>query len=166
MTIAPSPTLYDYKHIIEDVEVENFRECIQHTYNLTIQRIGHIRSLYGIEREFHRYYLRLKAKLGTEMGLKQDKDLIKFEINRALKERKILSNIQFPAVFSNLEDLEQSEGCLKLQFNQSTIGHKMAAAITDCQENDFSYEDLFEKQDEESSDDDLTTGGHIQRLKK
>ena len=42
----------------------------------------------------------------------------------------------------------------------------MAAAITDCQENDFSYEDLFEKQDEESSDDDLTTGGHIQRLKK
>jgi len=47
---------------------------------MTIQRIGHIRSLFGIEREFDRYYLRLKAKLSCNTRFRLDKDMMKFQI--------------------------------------------------------------------------------------
>ena len=87
VTIAPRPTLYDYKRLIEDVEPSNFHLSLQHTYSQTIQRISHIRSLFGIEREFDRYYMRLKNKLHCQIHLRHDKDLIKFQINKALKEK-------------------------------------------------------------------------------
>ena len=45
---------------MNDVEKERFDEFIQNTYVQTVQRIDHVRALYGIEREFDRYYLRLK----------------------------------------------------------------------------------------------------------
>lgn len=61
---------------------------MQHTYAQTIQRISHIRSLYGIEREFDRYYLRLKLKMGIQMNLRADKDLIKYQINNTLVSKK------------------------------------------------------------------------------
>lgn len=47
-------------------------------------RIAHIRSLYGIEREFDRYYMRLKAKLNCRMHLHSDRDMIKLGISKAL----------------------------------------------------------------------------------
>ena len=60
VTISPNPTLQDYKRLIEDVETDGFDRYVQNTYIQTVQRIDHIRALYGIEREFDRYYLRLK----------------------------------------------------------------------------------------------------------
>ena len=64
--------------LITDPTKEDMPRVMAQTYNLTIQRISHIRSLYGIEREFDRYYLRLKNKLSTNMNLRQDKDVMKF----------------------------------------------------------------------------------------
>lgn len=94
VTIAPKPTLYDYKMIITDVQPENFEEALQHTYTQTVQRIGHIKSLYGIEREFDRYYLRLKLKLNCKTQLRLDKDIMKYQINKALHEQQMANAMQ------------------------------------------------------------------------
>mmetsp|Transcript_4417 Transcript_4417/g.7506 ORF Transcript_4417/g.7506 Transcript_4417/m.7506 type:complete len:173 (+) Transcript_4417:1544-2062(+) len=67
-----------------DVKPEDCDEFTQHTYSLTVQRVSHIRSLYGIERELDRYYLRLKRKLHCQMHLRDDKDIISFQVNKAL----------------------------------------------------------------------------------
>ena len=84
VTISPRPKLIDYKGLVSDPTVDRFEEVLQHTYAFTIQRISHIRSLYGIEREFDRYYLRLKQKMGVEMNMRADKDLVKYQINKTL----------------------------------------------------------------------------------
>lgn len=94
VTIAPSLGLHDYRRLICNVEPERASHYIQHTYALTVQRVSHIRSLYGIEREFDRYYARLKRKIHCASNLRDDKDLIKFQINKALKEAELSS---FPA---------------------------------------------------------------------
>jgi len=64
--------------MVGDVEVEDFNYCMNHTYTQAVSRISHIRSLYGIEREFDRYYMRLKNKVNADMNLRNDKDLIKY----------------------------------------------------------------------------------------
>ena len=46
--------------------------------------MAHIRALYGIEREFDRYYIRLKAKLNCKMHLHSDRELIKLGIHQAV----------------------------------------------------------------------------------
>lgn len=84
VTISPNPSLRDYRKLIDDVDSEGFDQHMQNTYIQTVQRIDHIRALYGIEREFDRYYLRLKQKLNSEINLKNDKDLIKYSINQML----------------------------------------------------------------------------------
>jgi hypothetical protein len=102
ITIAPRPTLADYKLLVEDVPTDTHDKCLQHTYALTVSRIAHIRSYYGIEREFDRYYLRLTQKLHCQMNLRHDKDLIKYQINKTLIDKhqsqmadiKISSNIE------------------------------------------------------------------------
>ena len=88
VTIAPKLTLKDYSKLIKNTPLKDFESTIQHTYSQTIQRISHIRSLYGIEREFDRYYLRLKLKMGMQMNLRADKDLVKFQINNALIQKR------------------------------------------------------------------------------
>ena len=70
--------------LVEDVPLSDHDRVLQHTYALTVSRIAHIRSYYGIEREFDRYYLRLKQKLHCQMNLRNDKDLIKYQINKTL----------------------------------------------------------------------------------
>lgn len=87
ITIAPRPTLIDYRDLLKDVPLSYHDTALQHTYALTISRISHIRSFYGIEREFDRYYLRLKQKLHCQMNLRHDKDLIKYQINKTLIEK-------------------------------------------------------------------------------
>ena len=84
VTISPKPKWIDYKTLVTNPSLERFDEVMQHTYGFTIQRISHIRSLYGIEREFDRYYLRLKQKMGVQMNMRDDKDLVKFQINKTL----------------------------------------------------------------------------------
>ena len=87
VTIAPRPTLYDYSRLLADPLPEGFDAAVQETYSQTIQRISHIRAYYGIEREFDRYYLRLKSKMSCQVNLRMDKDVIKYQINKALVEK-------------------------------------------------------------------------------
>ena len=87
VVIAPSPTLYDYASLLSNVEEDEFDLFMNHTYTQTVQRISHIRSLYGTEREFDRYYMRLKNKVSCEMNVRLDKELIKYQIHQATKIR-------------------------------------------------------------------------------
>ena len=78
VTIAPRPTLYDYKRLLKDPPAEGFDAAMQETYSQVIQRISHIRAFYGVEREFDRYYMRLKSKMSCQVNLRMDKDVIKY----------------------------------------------------------------------------------------
>lgn len=89
VTIIPNASFNDYLNLIENVSPEDFKRSMQHTYIKTIQKMAHIRSLYGIEREFDRYFLRLKQKLSCSIQLRHDKDLIKYQISKALEEENI-----------------------------------------------------------------------------
>ena len=96
VTIAPRLTLYDYSRLCTNVEPSDFYRVLQHTYSQTVQRIGHIRALYGIEREFDRYYMRLKAKMNCKMHFKNDRDLLKIGIKDHLavqKKANLLENV-------------------------------------------------------------------------
>ena len=60
VTIAPKVTLRDYLGLLSDVPEADYPRLLHHSYILCLERMSYIRSLYGIEREFDRYYNRLK----------------------------------------------------------------------------------------------------------
>jgi hypothetical protein len=66
VTIIPRPTVKDYKGMVSDPTPAEYIIAIQETYVETLRKIGLIRSLYGIEREFDRYYSRLQVKCSRE----------------------------------------------------------------------------------------------------
>ena len=126
VTIAPRPSLYDYRRLIQDVEPSDFERVLQHTYTQTIQRISHIRSLFGIEREFDRYYMRLKNKLHCQIHLRHDKDLIKFQINKALKEKQLglMAQNQNARDMERINPIGLQNQSLKLDFDSDRNTHK------------------------------------------
>ena len=78
ITIVPSPTLYDYRLLLTDIGYEDYWRCHQAQYvqslrskymlfhshaNYFMAGMAHIRSYFGIEREFERYYQLLKNQL-------------------------------------------------------------------------------------------------------
>ena len=68
MRISPTPGLSDYMKLFGNVKSEEVPYVINNTYSQTVTRISHIRSLYGIEREFDRYYERLKNKMDAKFN--------------------------------------------------------------------------------------------------
>jgi hypothetical protein len=77
VTIVPKPRVYDFLVSIQNVGPEDFDYSMENTYTQAVSRISHIRSLYGIEREFDRYYMRLKNKLDSHGNHKDDKEIVK-----------------------------------------------------------------------------------------
>ena len=67
VSIVPNPTIYDYLTMMCDVPLSDVDRIISNTYTQTLTRVSHIRSLFGIEREFERYYMRLKNKVNSQM---------------------------------------------------------------------------------------------------
>ena len=47
---------------MRNVEKEEMQTVLQKTYVMTLNRSAHIRSWFGIEREFERYHTRLRKK--------------------------------------------------------------------------------------------------------
>ena len=63
VTIVPEPTYRDYRDLFVNLTPETFWPVLQKQYVNTLTKIAHIRSYFGIEREFDRYYNRLKAQV-------------------------------------------------------------------------------------------------------
>ena len=66
ITIVPRVTLTDYKNLLTNVTAETFYPALQETSVQTLARLAQIRSYFGIEREFDRYYERLNRQLLCE----------------------------------------------------------------------------------------------------
>jgi TAG lipase/steryl ester hydrolase/phospholipase A2/LPA acyltransferase len=60
VTIIPQPKLAHYRNLLINPNHQDYIEAIQESYNCTLRKISLIRAIYGVEREFDRYYLRLK----------------------------------------------------------------------------------------------------------
>ena len=78
VTIVPSPTLNDYRNILTDVKIEDYWPSYQAVYVQSLRKIAHIRSYFGIEREFDRYYHLLKSQLrdGTNFDEMREEDVL------------------------------------------------------------------------------------------
>ena len=63
VTVVPEPTLTDYRNLLVNVTPETYWPAFQKSYVRTLRKISHIRSYFGIEREFDRYYNKLKNQL-------------------------------------------------------------------------------------------------------
>jgi len=57
--VTPNLTSYDYRTVLKNISKDDFDYAIQHTFLITMGKMSQIRSVYGIEREFERYYQRL-----------------------------------------------------------------------------------------------------------
>jgi|LauGreDrversion4_2_1035121.scaffolds.fasta_scaffold636492_1 hypothetical protein len=81
-----------YKNVLINPDYATYAEAIHSNYNTTLQKISLIRAIYGVEREFDRYYMRLKHSLrGSASHLiakgEEDPKLIEFAVNRTLNRR-------------------------------------------------------------------------------
>ena len=52
--------MQDYLSLIDDVKPQSFYSSMQIVYVQSLRKMAHIRSYFGIEREFNRYYERLR----------------------------------------------------------------------------------------------------------
>ena len=62
-------TSYDYRTVLKNITKDDFEKAIQHTFLLTMKKMPQIRSVYGIEREFERYYQRILRDKQGFMGV-------------------------------------------------------------------------------------------------
>jgi len=63
VTIVPDPTIRDYLGILENVDMKYYQPSFQSQYIQSLRKMALIKSHFGIEREFDRYYKLLKSKL-------------------------------------------------------------------------------------------------------
>lgn len=85
VTIVPQPKLSAYKNILINPNVQEYEEAIHQSYVCTLQKVSLIRAVYGVEREFDRYYMRLKhsLKVNSEF-IGKDPNLIEYTVNRSI----------------------------------------------------------------------------------
>ena len=90
----PSPTLNDYKNILTDVKIEDYWPSYQAVYVQSLRKIAHIRSYFGIEREFDRYYHLLKRQLrdGTNFDEMREEDVLQLAASRTFDADKVWPN--------------------------------------------------------------------------
>ena len=60
VTVVPHPSFQDYREICSNVTREGYSRAFQESYVCTLRKMSHIRAYFGIEREFNRYYERLR----------------------------------------------------------------------------------------------------------
>ena len=66
----------DYRTLLTNMTAEAYEQALQLSYVTTLKKLSNIKAFCGIEREFDRYYNRLKKKLDIKMSLRDDRDLI------------------------------------------------------------------------------------------
>lgn len=76
--------------------------------------MSNIRAFFGIEREFERYYLRLKKKLNIKKDLRDDKDLISFEFSQVASQEKYEEIKDMLLKYHPLEALETKQESLRV----------------------------------------------------
>lgn len=81
-----------YRNILINPDSKDYEEAILSSYNCTLQKISLIRAIYGVEREFDRYYMRLQGSLrGTPANLisfgEEDTNLIEYAVRRTISRR-------------------------------------------------------------------------------
>jgi hypothetical protein len=60
VTIVPNVGWKDYKNLLNNLPEDEYLRTFQMSYLHTLRKMAHIRSFFGIEREFNRYYERLR----------------------------------------------------------------------------------------------------------
>jgi hypothetical protein len=80
----------------------------------TLKKMSNIRAFFGIEREFERYYLRLKKKLNIKKDLRDDKDLISFEFSQVASQEKYEEIRDMLLKYHPLEALEAKQDSLRV----------------------------------------------------
>ena len=63
VTIVPDVKLMDYPHFLANPSREEYSRSYQQSYVQTLSKMAQIRAYFGIEREFNRYYERLRNEL-------------------------------------------------------------------------------------------------------
>ena len=63
VTIVPDVKLWDYVTFLSNTSAKEFSRSYQQSYVQTLSKMAHIRAYFGIEREFNRYYDRLRQEL-------------------------------------------------------------------------------------------------------
>ena len=62
VALVPDAFLNDYKTVMTNMGPETFEEALNYSFRLAMEQMAHLRAVYGIEREFERYYQRLLQK--------------------------------------------------------------------------------------------------------
>jgi len=85
VTIAPQVQFQDYLNILKNLDQREYEEGLEISYLCTIKKISLIKAVFGIEREFDRYYLRLKQMLqGSPAKFHLDYHIIDYMVARTL----------------------------------------------------------------------------------
>jgi hypothetical protein len=80
VTIVPNVGWKDYKNLLNNLPEDEYLRTFQMSYLHTLRKMAHIRSFFGIEREFNRYYERLRNQLRDVAHAELDVDpTLKFE---------------------------------------------------------------------------------------
>lgn len=125
VTISPIPTLHDYEMLITDVEPLDGLRAMRHTYNLTVQRISHVRSLFGIEREFERYFLRLRSKIGYKK--RHDRTLLKYHLEQNMNQKEKGKFQEKDGKGLNFCQISEANNSLVSKLSQTSCEHEQEA---------------------------------------
>jgi len=68
VALVPDAFLNDYKTVMTNMVPEVFEKSLNYAFRLTMKQMAHLRGVYGIEREFERYYSRLLQKEKQEFA--------------------------------------------------------------------------------------------------
>ena len=85
-----------------------------------MRKISNIRAFFGIEREYERYYQRLKKKLNIDKNLRDDKDLIQYEFIRIQSDEKYKELKSILLNYHPLESIETKHNDFTVNPNANT----------------------------------------------
>ena len=78
VVIVPKTGIKDYKAVMKNLTKGSFDEALQLQYIAALNKMSHIRAFFGIEREYDRYYERLRQKLNL-IANEQDRDMVQLK---------------------------------------------------------------------------------------
>lgn len=104
MTIVPKPPVSAYSRVLINPGPSDYYQAIQSSYVATLGKVSFIRAVFGIEREFDRYYMRLKQQLRVASSAVADFDdpkVLEFATNPAANDVLLEGNEEYEALESS-----------------------------------------------------------------
>jgi len=83
--IVPSPSLYEYSILLENITPETYWPAYQQSYVQSLGKMSHIKSYFGIEREFDRFYDLLIEQKDCDSGVVNQEGNISSSLSHDLK---------------------------------------------------------------------------------